>query len=131
MKKELIDTPSGLYPLFGSVYGGGGLALGGGYRQYYGDRTFWDVKGLLSIRNYKFAEVSTTSPGHSQGRLDLNAHLGWRDATQVAYYGLGTQTSPDDRTNFRFANVRRRRIQRHFSESSTYLEVFDVPKVQG
>src|SRR5689334_22337175 len=102
VKRELIDTPSGLYPLFGSVYAGGGLAMGGGYRKYYGDRTFWDVKGLWSIRNYKLAEVSTTSPGHAQGRVDLNAHVGWRDASQVAYYGLGTQTSPDDRANFRF-----------------------------
>ena len=46
VKRELIDAPSGLYPLVGSVYGGGGLALGGGYRRYYGDRTFWDAKGL-------------------------------------------------------------------------------------
>src|SRR6185436_6283157 len=52
VKKELIDTPSGFYPLLGSVYSGGGLALGGGYRHYVGDRTFLDVKALWSIRNY-------------------------------------------------------------------------------
>jgi len=102
VKKELIDEPSGLYPLFGSVYGGGGLALGGGYRQYYGDRTFWDAKGLWSIRNYKFAELSTNSQGHAHNRLDLNGHVGWRDATQVAFYGLGTSTSVHDRVNYRF-----------------------------
>ena len=131
VKKELIDTPSGLYPLFGSVLGGGGLAMGGGYRKYYGDRTFWDVKGMLSIRNYRFVEASTTSPGHSQGRLDLNAHLGWRDATQVAYYGLGTQTSPDDRTNFRLkqtyagAGIKARPIR-----WLVFGSLFDVEKYQ-
>src|SRR5688572_11226317 len=46
VKREFIDTPSGFYPLFGSVYGGGGFALGPAFRQYYGDRTFWDIKGL-------------------------------------------------------------------------------------
>src|SRR5207244_996665 len=50
------DTPNAFYPLFGSIYAGGGLAVGGGYRQYYGDRTSWTAKGLWSIRNYKVAE---------------------------------------------------------------------------
>ena len=102
VKREFLETPSGVYPLFGSVYGGGGLALGGGYRQYYGDRTFWNAKALWSIRNYKFAELSTDSAGHAHGRIDLTANVGWRDATRVAYYGLGTKTPPDNHASFRF-----------------------------
>jgi hypothetical protein len=102
IKKQLIDTPNGFYPLLGSIYAGGGLSLGGGYRQYYGDRAFWTAKGLWSIRNYKLAEFSTDSPGHAKGRVDLSAKVGWMDATQVAYYGLGTATSEKDRANFRF-----------------------------
>ena len=47
-------------------------------------------------------ELGTTSPGHIAGRLDLAARAGWRDATQVGYYGLGMATSPDDRANYRF-----------------------------
>ena len=47
VQDELIDEPSGLYPLFGSVYSGGGFALGAGYRGYYGDNTHWDAKALL------------------------------------------------------------------------------------
>jgi hypothetical protein len=100
VKEEFIDSPSGFYPLFGSVYSGGGAAFGAGYRQYYGDRAFWDIKGLWSVRNYKFAELSTSSPGHANGRLDWNASAGWRDATQAAYYGLGNSTMPDARANF-------------------------------
>src|SRR5688572_8391372 len=38
VKEEFIDTPSGFYPLVGSVYAGGGVTLGGGFRQYYGAR---------------------------------------------------------------------------------------------
>jgi hypothetical protein len=100
MQRELLQDPSGLYPLFGSVYSGDGFTLGGGYRRFYGDRTHADLKGLYSMKGYKLVEVSTDSWGHADGRLDLHARAGWRDATQVAYHGLGMD-SPEDRTNFR------------------------------
>jgi hypothetical protein len=105
-KRRFIDTRDGLYPLLGSIYAGGGLALGGGYRRYYGDRTFWSASGLWSIRNYKLAEVGTNSPGHANGRIDLAAQASWMDATQVGYYGLGTATSERDRANYRFQRTR-------------------------
>ena len=84
-----IETPSGFYPSFGSVYGGGGFTLGAGYRRFYGDRALWNASGLYSVRSYKLVELGTESPGHAKGRLDLFARTGWRDATQVAFYGLG------------------------------------------
>lgn len=98
--RMMLESPAGFFPAFGSVYAGGGLALGGGYRQYYGDRTFWDVRGLFSIRSYKLAEMTTSSPGHLQDRLDLYARAGWRDATEVAFYGTGIGSPEDGRANF-------------------------------
>jgi hypothetical protein len=98
--REFMLEPSGPYPYFASVYSGGGFTLGAGYRQFYGDNTHWDVKGLYSLKAYKLIEFSTDSWGHAQGRLDLHGRVGWRDATQVAYYGLGID-SPDVRSNFR------------------------------
>jgi hypothetical protein len=95
LQREILQDPNGLYPLFGSVYSGGGFTLGGGYRRFYGDRTHADVKGMYSFKNYKFLELSTDSWGHAQGRLDLHSRIGWRDATQVAYHGLGMD-SPQD-----------------------------------
>jgi len=98
--REFVEEPGGFYPFFGSVYSGGGFTLGAGYRQYYGDRTHFDVKGLYSLKNYKLIELSTNSWGLARGKLDLHGSVGWRDATQVAYYGLGIE-SPQDRSNFR------------------------------
>ena len=100
VQDALIGTPNGFYPYFGSVYSGGGFTLGAGYRRFYGDRTHWDAKGLYSVKSYKFLELSTDSWGRANGRLDLHGRLGWRDATQVAFHGLGTD-SPEDRTNYR------------------------------
>src|SRR3954470_6644235 len=100
LKRELLLDPNGLYPLFASVYSGGGFTLGAGYRRYYGDRTHADLKGMYSIKGYKLFEVSTDSWGHAQRRLDLHARAGWRDATQVAFHGVGMDT-PADSSNYR------------------------------
>lgn len=100
VSREFLEEPGGFYPFFGSVYSGGGFTLGSGYRQFYGDRTHWDIKGLYSFKNYKLIELSTDSWGLARGMMDAHARVGWRDATQVAYYGLGID-SPDSRSNFR------------------------------
>lgn len=98
--QALSETPIGFFPAFGSVYSGGGFALGAGYRQFYGDRTFWDARGLFSIRAYKLFELGTESRGHAKGRVDVFARGGWRDATEVAFFGLGTN-SPRPHAEFR------------------------------
>jgi hypothetical protein len=101
IKHSLFETPNGFYPWFDSVYSGGGFTLGGGYRRFYGDRTFWDARGLFSAKAYKLAELGTRSVGLGQGRVDLRAIGGWRDATEVSYYGVGGGTVPDAKSNFR------------------------------
>jgi len=98
-RRRMVESPSGPYPYFASVYSGGGFTIGAGFRQYYGDRTLWNLRGMYSIRNYKLIEFLTDSPGHAHGRVDLHARLGWRDATQVGYYGLGI-TSTEARSNY-------------------------------
>jgi hypothetical protein len=100
-KRLLLETPSGFYPWFDSVYSGGGFTLGGGYRRFYGDRTFWDARGLYSLKDYKLAEVATRSLGLDRGRVDLHAFGGWRDATQVAFYGVGGDSAEEAKSNFR------------------------------
>jgi len=99
-RQSLIEQPSGFYPYFDSVYSGGGFTLGEGYRRFTGDRTHWSIAGLYSAKGYKLIEASEVSPGHWSGRLDLRATAGWRDATQVAYHGLGID-SPEEGAAFR------------------------------
>jgi hypothetical protein len=101
LKKHFFESPEGFYPWFDSVYSGGGFTAGAGYRNFYGDRTFWNARGLYSIKAYKLAELTTESLGLAQGRVDLRAAGGFRDATQVAFYGVGHETDPDARSNFR------------------------------
>src|SRR4051794_33861039 len=49
IKKQFLDSPNGFYPMLGSIYPGNGLTGGGGFRRFYGDRTFWDAKLLWSV----------------------------------------------------------------------------------
>ena len=94
VEKIFLVDPSGWFPYFDSVYQGGGITLGAGYRGFFGDNTFWQVKGLYSFLNYKLIEGAVASKDRWNRRLSLNSRLGWRDATQVAYYGIGMESSP-------------------------------------
>lgn len=94
-------NPKGLYPYLDSVYPGSGLGLGAGYRSYFGDYAFAEARGLYSLLGYKLVEFRSLSPEHAGGRLDLETGLGWRDATQIPFYGLGQGSSKADVSNFR------------------------------
>ncbi len=101
VRHTLLEEPSGFYPFFDSVYSGGGFTLGAGYRQFTGDRSNWNLAGLYSAKGYKLIETSVLSAGHFEGRVDLRARAGWRDATQVSYHGLGIDSPADPGTAFR------------------------------
>jgi hypothetical protein len=99
VKNRLLDTPEGWYPWFDSVYSGGGLTGGAGYRRFTGDRSFVDARGLFSAKAYKLVEVATGTLGPRR-RFEVRAAGGWRDATQVAFYGVGNDTTAGAVTNF-------------------------------
>ena len=100
------------YPFFSNAYAGGGFALGAGYRMYVGPYSTLAVQGSYSIRGYKRVEALFTAPRLFNRRGELSIIGGWREATQVGFFGLGMDTSTDDRTNFGFTRP-------HFSASLT------------
>ena len=104
-KRALVDTPNGFYPWLDSVYSGGGFTLGAGYRHFYGDRTFWDARGLFSAKTYKRAELATNAIAVGSGPMDLRAVIGWRDATQISFYGVGSETTTEQKSNFRMQQM--------------------------
>lgn len=101
-QRILTERPHGVIPYFDSVYGGGGLTLGAGYRQAFGDHALWVARGLYSVKQYKLIEFDVVSSTHPKERVTLGATAGWRDATQVGFYGLGMDTRQTDRADFRF-----------------------------
>jgi hypothetical protein len=103
-KAEDIVVNGGLrwHPFFQNAYAGGGFAVGLGYRTFVSPFNQLDVRGSYSIAGYKRAEMEFTAPHlfHRRGTFTLLG--GWREATQVGFYGLGMDTAKDDRTNYDF-----------------------------
>ena len=72
-----------------------------------------------SILGYKRAEVEFVAPRLFNRRAHLSVLGGWREATQVGFYGIGTNTSKDDRTNYLFQQP----------YASAFLNVFPTRRV--
>ena len=90
------------HPYLQNAYRGGGFAAGLGYMFHPSSYSTLDVRGSYSIRSYKLAEAEFISPRLFDRRGELTVLGGWRDATEVAFYGVGMNTSTDDRANFGF-----------------------------
>jgi hypothetical protein len=90
------------HPFFTSAYSGGGFTLGAGYRSFVSPYNLLDVRGSYTIKNYKRIEAEFLAPRLFRRRASLSVLGGWREATEVGFYGLGTNTSVDNQTNYLF-----------------------------
>jgi hypothetical protein len=91
------------HPFFDSAYAGGGFTLGGGYLQHFGAYNLLDGRGSFTFTGYKRIEAEFIAPGALFGRrVNLSLLGGWREATQVGFYGLGNSTSKESRVNYGF-----------------------------
>ena len=103
-KVEDITVNGGLHwhPFLENAYRGGGFALGVGYMHHVSPYNLLDVRGSYSIRSYKRAEVEFMAPRMFQRRGSLSLLAGYREATQVGFYGIGTNSVKEDRANYAF-----------------------------
>ncbi len=98
--------PRGLYPWFGSVLGGGGVSVGGGYQFTFADDGSANFLAGWSFKNYKLLQSNLIVPslagGHIKPRLDVK----WIDAPKVSFYGLGNESSKDSKTSYLYRPAR-------------------------
>jgi len=96
-------TGIAIHPFFESALAGGGFTLGAGYRRFLGSYDTLDVRGSITLTGYKRIEAEFLAPRLFKRRGVLSVIGGWREATQVGFYGTGTaNTSVDDRANYSF-----------------------------
>jgi len=100
--EQLLANGLRLHPFFQSAYSGGGFTLGAGYAQHVGAYNTIDVRGSYTITGYKRIETEFRAPRLFHRRGDLSVLGGWREATQVGFYGIGMANSVDDKTNYLF-----------------------------
>jgi hypothetical protein len=95
---------NGLYlELSNMVTGAGWVAAGPGYRRVFSDgRVLIDGSAALSWHLYKMAQGRVELPKLADDRLVVGAQGMWQDETQVNYFGLGSNSIEDDRSQYRF-----------------------------
>jgi hypothetical protein len=103
IEEILLSGTVNWHPFFQSAYRGGGFTLGGGYLTYVDDYNTLDVRGSFTFKGYLRIESEFRAPRLFSRRGTLSVIGGWREATQVGYYGLGTaNTSKEDKANYSF-----------------------------
>jgi len=100
--ESTLTTGSGFHPFFENAYSGGGFTLGAGYLKYISPYNTVDVRGSITFSGYKRIEAEFIAPELFGRPLRLSVLGGWRDATEVGFYGLGTDTSQESRVNYSF-----------------------------
>jgi surface antigen Omp85-like protein len=102
IERRFTNETIRLHPYLTNAYRGGGFAAGAGYMFHPGEYSTLDVRGSYSIRSYKLAEAEFIAPRLFDRRGELTVLGGWRDATEVGYYGVGMHTSSGARANYGF-----------------------------
>jgi len=97
---NLLDPNKGLiYPFIGSVYSGGGFALGVGHTSRFGDTGQFDAHVARSVRSFQTAEGTLKLPTFADNRIRVALNASWLDAPNVAFYANGNASLKGDRTN--------------------------------
>jgi Omp85 superfamily domain len=91
----------GFYLKFGGLTKGGGLGAGPGYRNwFFDDRALFNTSVVGSIRNYWMGTVELIFPKLADERLVVGGHGYFRYWPRERFYGIGNDSSRDDRTSF-------------------------------
>jgi Omp85 superfamily domain len=99
----LVTGKIHLHPFFDSAYAGGGFTLGAGYVTHVGAYNTLDLRGSITFSGYKRIEAAWVAPHLLDRRGTMSVIGGWREATEVGFYGVGNaNTSKQDRANYRF-----------------------------
>jgi hypothetical protein len=99
----LLSGQLRIHPFFESAYAGGGFTLGAGYLSRPSAYSTLDLRGSITLSGYKRIEAAFVAPRLLNRRASLTLIGGWREATEVGFYGTGTaNTSADDRANYSF-----------------------------
>jgi len=100
--ESILSNGLTIHPFFESAYSGGGFTVGAGYLSHVGSYNTLDVRGSITPSGYKRIESEFVAPRLFNRRAMLSLLGGWREATRVGYYGLGTTNSTDDKAVYGF-----------------------------
>jgi hypothetical protein len=101
----LLSGGDGLYPWFGSVYGGTGMGLGVGFLKRLENASYFNVQSGISINNSMVMRGTFAAPELWRGMLQMDANVQWLDARGVSFYGFGQDSIKEARDRYDFNPV--------------------------
>lgn len=93
LSSPLLSGDGGIYPWFGSVFSGSGMAAGAGYLKRLPNAASINVLAGMSVNASVLLEARLTAPELWRGRLRVDADAKWTDANDVSFYGFGPQSN--------------------------------------
>ncbi len=99
----LLSGGEGLYPWFGSVFGGTGMGMGAGYLKRFQKAAQFNLQAGISLNNSMVLRYTFAAPGLWRGRMQFETSGQWLDARGVSFYGFGQDSSQDTRQRSDFA----------------------------
>ena len=101
----LLSGGDGIYPWFGSIYGGTGMALGVGFLKKLEKAAHLDVQSGFSLNNSMMARGTFAAPELWRGMLQVDATAQWMDVRGVSFYGFGQDSALAARDRFDYNPV--------------------------
>jgi hypothetical protein len=85
-----------------NAYSGGGFTVGAGYTRFVSPYNTIDVRGSITPSGYKRLEAELLAPTVFKRHGSLSVIGGWREATQVNFFGVGQTSKEENLTNYGF-----------------------------
>ena len=99
---RLMVPRVGWYPFIGSIFPGGSVAAGPGYRARFGGSGRVDAHAARSVKSFTGAETFVALPDMSSGRVQVALLANWTDAPGVRFYGVGPASSVENKTQLSY-----------------------------
>jgi outer membrane translocation and assembly module TamA len=124
----LLTGGDGIYPWFGSVFGGTGAGIGAGYLKRFEQGGHFNVQGGVSLNSSLLARMTVAAPELWRGMLHVEGTAQWVDALDVSFYGLGPDTDKSDRQHYDYSPTELSatatlRPRRHLFLTGGYLHI--------
>lgn len=98
----LLSGGDGIYPWFGSVFSGTGMAIGAGYLKRLESAARINLVSGFSLNNSMMLRAEARAPELWRGMLAVDGSAQWLDARGVSFYGFGQDSRRSARERYDF-----------------------------
>ena len=96
----LLSGGDGVYPWFGSVFSGTGIAIGAGYLKRFEHEASVNLQTGISLNNSMMFRGTVAAPQLWRGLVQADASVHWLDARGVSFYGSGPASVRENRSRY-------------------------------